>query len=73
MYKLVDGYIIPSSGFVYIDPVTHNGRAPFFSCVKIVGNWRIDTLWYNLAVLLLMSIICIACLLTDVPGKFIRK
>ena len=70
--KVVDGHIVPEAGFVYVDPVTHNGRAPFFSSYKIVGNWRIKTLWYNLGIILLMSILSAVCLLEDFPGKRIR-
>lgn len=72
IYKIVDGHIVPSAGFVFLDPVTCDGRAPFFSSVKILGSWRIKTLWYNLGVLLLMSIICAVCLLEDFPGKKLR-
>lgn len=73
LFKTVNGHIVPSAGFVYLDPVSHNGRAPFFSSIKIIGNQRIKTLWYNLAVLLLMGIICTVCLLEDFPGRKIRK
>lgn len=67
--KVVDGRIVPEAGFVYVDPVTHNGRAPFFSSVKIVGSCRIKTLWYNLGIILLMSILFTVCLLENFPDK----
>ncbi len=73
MYNVVDGYIVPSAGFIYLDPVTHNGRAPFYSSSKIIGDWQIKTLWYDLMVLLLMCGICTVCLLTNVPGKYINS
>jgi len=73
MYKIIDGYIVPSTGFMYLDPVTRNGRAPFYCSAKILGNWRIKTLWYNVIVLLLMCSLCSIALLTDVPGKYLRK
>ena len=71
--KVVDGHIVPDAGFIYLTPQSRCGRAPFYSSEKIVGNWHIKTLWYNMAVLLLMSIIISACLLYDFPGRFVRK
>lgn len=73
LYKIVDGHIVPNAGFVFLDPVSRNGRAPFFSSSKFIGSLRIKTLWFNLAVLLLMSVICTVCLLEDFPGRKIRK
>lgn len=73
MYKVVDGYIVPSAGFIYLDPVTHNGRAPFYSSTKIVGDWRVKTLWFNVLVLLLMCGICTVSLLNNVPGRFFNN
>jgi len=73
MYNVVDGYIVPAAGFIYLDPVTHNGRAPFYCSAKIIGEWRIKTIWYNLIVLLLMCGLCTVSLLTDVPGRYLRK
>lgn len=73
LYKVTDGYIVPSAGFIYLDPVTHNGRAPFYSSSKIIGDWSIKTLWFNLFVLILMCGVCTVALLTDIPGKYLRK
>ena len=71
--KVVDGHIVINAGFAYISPLSHNGRAPFYSSEKILGDWHVKTLWYNMSVLMLMSIIVTLCLLFDFPGRFIRK
>lgn len=71
--KVVDDHIVINAGFAYISPLSHNGSAPFYSSEKILGDWHIKTLWYNMAVLLLMSIIVSVCLLYDFPGRYIRK
>ncbi len=73
MYKLVDGYIVPAAGFIYLSPVTHNGRAPFYSSTKIIGNWEFETFWYNIIVMLLMCSICTLSLLTNFPGRYFSK
>lgn len=73
MFKIANGYIVPQAGYVYVDPLTHDGRAPFFSSCKIVGDAKIKTTWYNLMIMLLMSVICTVFLLTDFPGRYVRK
>lgn len=71
--KVVDGHIVPDAGFIYLTPQSRCGRAPFYSSEKVIGTCHVKTLWYNIAVLLLMSIIVSTCLLYDVPGRFVRK
>ena len=44
-----------------------------YSSEKIIGDWHIKTIWFNLSILLLMSIIVTWMLLTDCPGRFVRK
>ena len=73
MVEVVDDYLVPRSGIIYLTPHNKLGRAPFYSSEKILGSWHIKTLWFNLGVILLMSIIAIILLLTDYPGKYMRK
>ena len=73
MVGIVDDYLVPRSGIIYLTPHNKLGRAPFYSSEKILGSWHIKTLWFNLGVILLMSIIAIILLLTDCPGKYMRK
>ena len=72
-HKIVGNAIVPKAGYIFIDPRTHNGRAPFYSSVKIVSNYKIPTLWYNLGVLILMCILTTLALFLDFPGRFIRR
>jgi len=72
-HLVVNGHIVPRFGYVFLEPDSRCGRAPFYSGVKIVGNKKIPTLWYNMGVMLLMCIILSICLFTDCPGKFVRK
>ena len=73
MVEVVEDCIVPRTGLVFLTPQSKVGRAPFYSSEKIVGPWHIKTLWFNIAVLLLMSIIMTVLLLTDTPGRWIRK
>ncbi|MBO4819905.1 MAG: ATP-binding cassette domain-containing protein [Prevotella sp.] len=70
---VVDGHIVPRSGQIFLTPHSSNGRAPFYSSVKIIGPWHVKTLWFNIAILLLMCVIMTSLLLTDFPGKYVRK
>ena len=73
MLDVIDNHIVARTGQVFLTPLSHNGRAPFYSSEKIIGDWHVKTIWFNLSVLLLMSIIVTLMLLTDCPGRFIRK
>lgn len=73
MYKVCKGSIVPCCGYVFLTPRSTNGRAPFYSGVKVVGHYEIETYWFDLMVLLLMCLVVGACLYTDFPGKFVRE
>lgn len=68
-----DDVIVPQVGSLYLEPLSKNGRAPFYSHIKIIGNWQIPTLYFNLAILWLISILVGIALYCDFPGKFLRK
>jgi ABC-type multidrug transport system ATPase subunit len=42
---------------VYQLPSSRTGRAQFFSAIKVIGHYQIDTLWFNVIVLWLMTLI----------------
>jgi hypothetical protein len=73
MLEVIDGHIVPRMQAVFLTPRNNWGRAPFYSSVKILGDWHIKTLWFNMAVMLLMGIILSIFLFTDWPGRAIRK
>ena len=73
LLEVIDNTIVPRTGPIYLTPRNKMGRAPFYSSVKILGDTPVKTLWFNMAVLLLMSIIVTILLLTDRPGRYIRK
>ena len=73
MLDVIDGHLVPRMSIIYLTPRSQCGRAPFYSSEKIIGSWHIKTLWFNMSILLMMCIILIILLLTDWPGKIIRK
>ena len=70
---VIDDCIVPRTGIIFLTPQSTIGRAPFYSSEKIIGSWHVKTLWFNMAMLLLMSIIMTILLLTDWPGRLIRE
>jgi len=57
-HTVVGSHIVPRCGYIFLTPQSKIGRAPFYSGVKCLGDTEIPTFWYNLGVLLLMSILC---------------
>ena len=66
---VVDGHIVPRSAFVYLTPGNNYGNAPFYSSEKILGGLSIPTLWFNIMVLLLMSVVTAVCLIYEFPAR----
>ena len=73
MVDVIDNCIVPRTGLIFLTPFTSCGNAPFYSSEKVVGSWHIKTLCFNISIMLLMSILCIVLLLTDCPGRYVRK
>ena len=73
MVEVIDKYIVPRKGVIFLTPLSRTGRAPFYSSEKVVGDWHIKTLWFNLFAMLIMGVIVTIMLLTDCPGRYIRK
>ena len=73
MLDVIDGYIVPRTGTIFLTPQSQCGNAPFYSSEKIVGSWHVKTLWFNIAIMLIMSIIVGILLFCDWPGRLLRK
>ena len=73
MVEVVDKYIVPRKGVIFLTPLSRTGRAPFYSSEKVVDDWHIKTLWFNLFAMFIMGVIVTIMLLTDCPGRYIRK
>lgn len=72
-HDIIDGYIVPRMGFIFLTPRTDFGRAPFYSSTKIVAGTPIPTLTFNTLMLLLYSLILAILLYCDCPGRYMRK
>jgi hypothetical protein len=73
MLDVIDGHFVPRTGTIFLTPQTNCGNAPFYSSEKIIGSWHVKTLWYNMAMMLIMCVIVGNLLFCDWPGRLIRK
>lgn len=72
LYAVHGTSIVARTGYVFLTPPSRNGRAPFYSGVKVIGDTEIYTFWFDLAVMLFMCILIGICLFADFPGRFVR-
>jgi ABC-type multidrug transport system ATPase subunit len=73
MVDVIDNILVPRTGLIFLTPFSTCGNAPFYSSEKVVGSWHVKTLRFNISILLFMSLLCIILLLTDCPGRYVRK
>lgn len=72
-HDVIDGYIVPRVGHIFLTPQSDMGRAPFYASEKVVNGNRIPTLWFNVGVLVLYSLLLSILLYCDCPGRYLRK
>ena len=63
------GKLIRKKDPIYMDPLSQTGKSHFYAPVKYLGGWEIDTFWFNLAVIWLMSLLLYFLLLYDLIRK----
>ena len=70
MVEVIDDCLVPRTSTIFLTPRSHSGRAPFYSSEKVVGDWHIKTLWYNMAMMLFMCCLTALLLFIDVKKVF---
>jgi hypothetical protein len=55
----------------YMVPTANNGRAHFYAPFKIIGNFEIDTFWFNLMVIWTVSILLYIALYFNIFRKLV--
>ena len=72
--KIIEGKgtLIRKKDPIFMDPVSHDGRAHFYAPVKFIGPWQLDTFWFNFAVIWLMSLMLYLTLVHDTLRKTIE-
>lgn len=60
-----DNRLIQRKDPIFKDPYSHTGRAHFYASEKIIGDWHIDTVYFNVIVLWVMIGLLYLLLLTD--------
>jgi hypothetical protein len=74
IHKIVelDNHLIRKIDQIYMDPMSNYGRAHLYAPVKKIGNRSIDTLWFNILVLWLGSLLLYLTLVFNILRKFIN-
>ncbi len=67
-----NGKLIRKKDPIFMEPVSHDGRAHFYAPVKLIGSWKIDTFWFNFFIIWLMSFVLYLTLLHDSLRKTIE-
>lgn len=65
------GKFIRKKDPVFMDQISHNGRSHFYAPEKFIGPFAIDTFWFNIMALWLMSVILYITLQHDTIRKVI--
>jgi len=66
-----DGKLIRKHQPAYMKPTSRMGRAQLYAPVKRLGNLEIDTMWYNVAILWIYSLIFYLVLYFDLLRKLL--
>ncbi|UXP32475.1 ATP-binding cassette domain-containing protein [Reichenbachiella agarivorans] len=72
--KIYDGedQLIRKKDPIYMTPESRLGNAHFYAPVKVIGSWEIDTFYFNLMVIWIMTAITYAMLYYDLLRKTIE-
>jgi ABC transport system ATP-binding/permease protein len=69
--RKTDSRLVRKKDPVYLLPESNIGRAHFYAPVKKFNNEYVQTLWFNVAVLWLMSLLLYLLILVRWPGRFV--
>ncbi|HNW72645.1 MAG TPA: ATP-binding cassette domain-containing protein [Bacteroidales bacterium] len=72
--KIIEGkgFLIRKKDPVFMEPESKSGQAHFYAPVKIIGSLKINTFWFDFAVIWLMSALLYLTLLHDTLRKAIE-
>ncbi|MBO4500359.1 MAG: ATP-binding cassette domain-containing protein [Bacteroidaceae bacterium] len=70
--SLVRGHIVTHAAGIFLTPQSRCGRAPFYSPFKKIGSLTIPTLWFNISILVLMSVIVTVLLMLNISERKFR-
>jgi ABC transport system ATP-binding/permease protein len=66
-----EGKLVQKKDPVYLMPDSNIGRAHFYAPVKMFNNVYVDTLWFNVSTLWLMSLILYIGILINAPRRIV--
>ncbi|MFO7934498.1 MAG: ATP-binding cassette domain-containing protein [Bacteroidales bacterium] len=65
-----ENHLVRKMDPIYMEPLSKCGRAHFYAPVKKLGNFSIDTYWFNLAIIWLSTLVFYLTLVWDLLRKF---
>ena len=71
LYK-ADERLVQKKDPIYLIPDSNIGRAHFYAPVKKFNNVYVDTLWFNISALWLMSLVLYLAILVNLPRRIVR-
>jgi hypothetical protein len=63
--------MVPIKDAIFRDPATHTWRAHFYAPVKLFFNQKVDTFWFNIAVIWLFGGLLFVLLYYDVVRRLL--
>ena len=67
----LDGRLIRKFQPIFMDPTSNMGRAHFYSPVKILGKYIIETFWFNIIFIWVTSLLLYVVLYFDLLRKVV--
>ncbi|MFA6403919.1 MAG: ATP-binding cassette domain-containing protein [Salinivirgaceae bacterium] len=72
-YVVANNQIVQLYEPIFNEPRSHIGRAQFYAPVKIIGNITIDTLWFNMGLLWIMTLLLYVALYYNWLFRIIKR
>lgn len=74
LYKIrqVDDQLVRKTDYIYRAPESSIGRAHFYAPYKMIGNFSIDTLWFNAGVIWLFNVLLYLTLWNNTLLRLLR-
>ncbi|MBN1925108.1 MAG: ATP-binding cassette domain-containing protein [Prolixibacteraceae bacterium] len=67
--QIIDNHIVQTDDYIYMDPLNHNGRAHFYAPVKFIGKIKFGTVFFNVIVLWIFTVVLMVALYFDMLRK----
>jgi len=70
---IADGRLVQVKDPIYREPLSRSGRAHFYAPYKVLGTLQVDTLWFNVGVLWLSTVLLYVALYFDLLRQLVTQ